>query len=263
MRRRQLQTDRLLPDVRGTWVIYRRELGGLFLQPIAWVLLALALFLNGFFFELYLRAAKGDADLAFSYLYGTGFSWWILTLVLPPLVTMRMISEEARSGMLEFLLTAPVRDSALVLGKLLAATTFMAVLWASVFVYALALSSCGAVIDWPRLGLAWCGTVLGSGLFCAAGLLASALSSTPIVAAFLGMMLNAAILFLPRLVVQLGFLPRATRSELAARVNVVEQIHDSFLRGLFDSATLVFLLVWTALLLVLCTRRVEMQRWNA
>ncbi|MBM3977530.1 MAG: hypothetical protein FJ299_11145 [Planctomycetes bacterium] len=247
----------------GSWVVYRRELANLFLQPIAWVLLALALFLNGYFFKLYLVAAGGDADLAFAYLYGSGFSWWMLTLVLPPLLTMRMISEEARSGLLEFLLTAPLRDGALVLGKVLAATSFMAVLWAGAFFLAAALAVSGASIDWTRLLLAWAGAVQGSLLFCSAGLLASALSATPAIAAFLGMMFGAAILLAPTLVGQLTFLSSDLQRAIHQRIDLVGQVEQSFLRGLFDSSTSVFLIACSAVLLVLCTRRVEMQRWRA
>jgi ABC-2 type transport system permease protein len=249
--------------LRGAVVIYRRELAGLFLQPVAWVLLGLGLFFNGFFFELYLRAARGDADLAFTYLYGNGVSWWLLMFVLPPLLTMRMISEEARSGLLEYLLTAPVRDGALVLGKVLAATTFMAVLWGGAFVLAASLTACGASIDWTRLALGWCGAVQASLLFCSAGLLASALSSTPIVAAFLAMMFGAAILLAPNLVARLAFVPRGWRAALFERIDVAGQLQQSFLRGLFDSATTISLLAGSAVLLVLCVRRVEMQRWRA
>lgn len=246
---------------RGTAVIYRRELAGLFLQPVAWVLLALGLFLNGYSFQSLLLAAKGDADTALTYAFLGGFG--MLSIVLPPLLTMRMISEEARSGLLEFLLTAPVKDGALVLGKALAATTFMAVLWAGMFVLAAALSACGATIDWPRLVLAWLGAVQSSLLFCSAGLLASALSATPVVAAFLGTMFCAAIVLAPGLVGQLSFLPRATRNALIERIDVASQLEQTFLRGMFDSSTSVLLLAASAVLLVLCTRRVEMQRWRA
>lgn len=247
--------------LRGTAVIYRRELAGLFLQPVAWVLLGLGLFLNGYSFHSLLVAAKGDPDLAFTYAFLGGFGW--ISIVLPPLLTMRMISEEARSGLLEFLLTAPVKDGALVLGKVLAATTFMAVLWGGAFVLAAALAACGAAIDWPRLALAWFGAVQSSLVFCSAGLLASALSATPVVAAFLGMIFCAAILLAPSLIGQLAFLSRATRNALIERIDLAGQLEQSFLRGLFDSSTLVLLLACSAVLLVLCTRRVEMQRWRA
>ncbi|TAJ24258.1 MAG: hypothetical protein EPO68_01705 [Planctomycetota bacterium] len=247
--------------LRGTAVIYRRELSGLFLQPVAWVLLALGLFLNGYAFPALLIATKGDADAAFLYAFRSGFGW--ISIVLPPLLTMRMISEEARSGMLEYLLTAPVKDGALVLGKVLAATTFMAVLWGGAFVLAAALAACGAAIDWPRLVLAWGGTVLASLVFCSAGLVASALAATPVVAAFLGMMLCAGIVLLPTFVDRLAFASRATRRALIERIDLAGQLEQTFLRGMFDSSTLVLLVSTSAVLLVLCTRRLEMQRWRS
>ncbi|MEO0652568.1 MAG: ABC transporter permease, partial [Planctomycetota bacterium] len=107
----------------GAWTIYRRELAGLFFQPLAWVLLFLALLFNGGMLLLWLYGSGGDVNLALAASLG-GWGFWILACVLSPLVTMRMISEESKSGLLEFLLTAPVGDAAVVFGKYLAASTF-------------------------------------------------------------------------------------------------------------------------------------------
>ena len=86
---------------------------------------------------------------------------------------MRMISEEGRTGILEFLLTAPVTDAAVVAGKFLAAATFMALLWTAPFAYAAAVGLAGSPNDWGLLVSRWLGALLCSALFCASGLLAS------------------------------------------------------------------------------------------
>ena len=174
----------------GLGAIFRRELSGLFFQPLAWALLFLALLLNGFLFTYYLRLADGDVSSAMLLSLGQSWLFWGLLCVLCPLITMRMVSEETRSGVLEFLRTAPVTDAAVVTGKLLAATVFFAVLWGAVPVYGVVVDSLGVTPDWGQLMTAYAGAVLLSALFCALGLLASTLTSTPALAAFLAFLLN-------------------------------------------------------------------------
>ena len=106
--------------MQGTWVIYRRELAGLFLAPLGWVLLFLALFANGLFVYLLLDATRGDIGTVLRSALGGGTLFWALLVFLPPLLAMRMMAEESRTGTLEYLLTAPVADGAVVLGKWLA-----------------------------------------------------------------------------------------------------------------------------------------------
>lgn len=248
--------------MRGALTIYRRELAGLFFQPLAWVLLCLALLLNGFFFELYLRQWS-EVDTALSACLGAGVSWWITTVVLPALLTMRMISEEARTGVFEYLLTAPVADWAVVLGKALAAATFMCVVWSFVPLQAWQLALAGAPVDWGQLALGLLGAALVSLLFCSLGLLASALSSTPILAAFLGMGFALGLLLLPFALSQVRFVERATLSAWIERVNVVQLLSDSFLRGWLDTRALVAFAAWIAAVLFVCTRVVEARRWRA
>jgi len=246
--------------VTGTLAIYRRELAGLFLAPLAWILLTLALLFNAFFFLLYLEGqARGEVNLALSLLLGGAWPFWILMAILPPLLTMRMISEESRSGMLEFLLTAPVSDAAVVCGKFLAATTFMAVLWGSVLLYALTLGALGTSPDWgPVLG-GFMGSVLTSGLFCGVGILASAGTGTPLLAAFLAFIANLFILLMPLL----GSLTEASWiHDLVKRVDVIAHFQKSFLVGVFDTAQVSFFLCWTALFVFLAVRLIETRRWR-
>ena len=246
----------------GVWTIYRRELVGLFLGPLAWVLLCLALALDGFFFTYYLAATGGDVNYALHLASGGSWLWWALMNLLPPLITMRMISEEARTGTLEFLLTAPVRDGAVVLGKLLAATTVMAVLWSANLVYALTLSQLGAAPDWGPVWSSLLGALLVSALFCAIGLVASAGTGTPLLAAFLAFCANLALLSLPFLRGLLVLPQEHWFLSLLRHVDVVGQVRSSFLLGVLDTQHVAFFLVWTAFCVVLATRFLEARRWS-
>jgi ABC-2 type transport system permease protein len=245
----------------GIGTIYRRELAGLFFAPLAWVLLCLGLAYNGFFFLFYLKSGGGLVNQAFQLSLGGGLPFWFLMVMLPPLVTMRMISEERRSGMLEFLLTAPVRDAAVVLGKALAATTFLAFFYAAVPLYGVLLAALGAAPDWGQLLTGYVGAVLTGALFSAVGLFASALSGTPLLAAFLATLANLALVFLPFASGGVhGFAPRVF-DWIARRVNVIGAFQGSFLTGALDSAHAVFFLAWTGVFLFAATRAVEARRW--
>ena len=250
--------------MRGLFAIYRRELAGMFLQPLAWVLLLLGLVYQAFFFLFYVENMLGEVNVSLSWILGGSYSFWYLVLFLPPLLTMRMISEESRSGVLEFLLTAPVGDAAVILGKALSATTFFALLWGSAFLYGGICAALGAAPDWGVLFTSWLGATLVSALFCALGLLWSALTATPLLAAFLALLSNLGLVFgVPLLARSVRGVSRETVEGIAEKVDVVATLQGSFLRGALDSGHLVLFVAWTAALLFLAVRAIESRRWLA
>lgn len=246
----------------GTWTIFRRELAGLFLGPLAWGLLFAALLLNGALFVLFIGQTDGAVDDSLGFALGNAWPYWALIIVLPPLLTMKMISEESRSGLLEFLLTAPVSDWAVVLGKLLAASVFMALLWSSTLFYGLCLSWLGAAPDWPVLLGSYFGALLVSALFCAIGLVTSAGTSTPLLAAFLAFVFNIVLLLLPFLARLAGALPDNWRGAFSRRVDVISRVQGSFALGVIDTSHVLFFVAWTAFCVFLATRLVESRRWR-
>jgi len=242
--------------VRGLAAIWRRELAALFLGPLAWTLLFLASCFGGWIFLAQLRGSGGDVDFAARYALFISF---YAAVVAAPLVTMRMISEESRAGLLEYLLTAPISDAAVVTGKFLAATSFFAILSASVFVYAAVLAAEGRAPDFGIVACGYVGILLASGLFCAIGMLASSLTSTPIVAAFAAVILDLALILAPQVA---GLSETPWVAEAAGRIDVTGRLSSSFLLGAFDSAHVVFFVAATAFLLFLAVRVVETRRWR-
>ncbi len=246
--------------MRGFVAVYRRELAGLFLAPLAWILLCLTLLYDSAFFLLYL-GQTGEVNGALTFVLGGGFPFWILCLFVPPLLTMRMISEESRTGILEFLLTSPVGDAAVVAGKALAATTFLGLTWASVFLYGALVQALGGPPDWGQLFTAWLGATLVSALFSAIGLMASALSATPLVAAFLAMLTNLVLVYLPVLGSRVRGAPAEPVRWTIEHLDVLAHFQRSFLTGALDSAHLVFFGAWILAVLFLAVRIVESRRW--
>jgi ABC-2 type transport system permease protein len=254
--------------VRGAWIVYRRELGGLFLRPLAWVLLFLAVLYHGAVFALaVLPLTRGDVSDAMMFALGGARPYWYVMILLPPLITMRMVSEEARSGMLEYLLTAPVSDAAVVVGKLGAATTFMALFWSSVTVYGATLDWLGTVppggVEWGPVGTGLLGAILASGFFCAVGLAVSSATETPLVAGFLSLLVN---IFLIQVFPLIGSIGRLAQDhwlrEVLAHFDVVAQVQGSFMLGVLDTRGITFFLVWTGFFVFLATRFLEMRRWR-
>jgi len=248
--------------VSGYTAILRRELAGLFLQPLAWFLLAVALLLQGAFFAAAIGIWGGDTAAALAFAQGGGLGFWVLVAILPPLITMRMVSEEARSGLLEFLLTAPVRDGAVILGKATAATLFFAAVWVAAPLYAILFAGMGVAVDWGQVLWGYAGSIVVSALFCAAGLFASALSGTPALAAFIAFTIGIVLLVLPSLGLFDSYLDPETARVVFTKFDVLARYQASFLRGAVDSAHLVFFVAWTGLFLFLATRLLEMRRWR-
>lgn len=261
--------------MRAVATISRRELASLFFSPLAWILLLVALLVNGGLAVLFLGETGGDVNATLEGA-ATGFLFWTLIVVLPPLLAMRLLSEEARIGTLEFLLTAPVSDAAVVLGKFLAAVCFLALLWSAVLIYGLAIQFLGVAPDWGAVFGNYMGAILTSGLFLAISLAASTTTNTPLLAAFLAFMANLGWLLLPLFARLILSQVRALIGRFAGgldtaqdwiegtlvKMDVMRHFQGSFRIGVFDTSEVVFFLTWTAFFLFLTVRRLEARRWR-
>ncbi len=104
----------------GLWPVFKRELAGYFITPVAYVFIVIFLFLAGVFtFQLGRWYETGQADLGAFF----NFHPW-LYLFLIPAVAMRLWAEERKSGTIELLFTLPVSQAGAVIGKFLAAWAF-------------------------------------------------------------------------------------------------------------------------------------------
>lgn len=129
----------------GLWTIFRRELGQYFATPAAYLIAFAFLLLTGLIFNNDVTLSLGErrADPAVV----PGFLSFAL-IFFAPLLTMRLLAEESREGTLELLLTAPVKDFDIVLGKFLSAWFFYTLLLMVTLVYQVIL----VIITVPDLG---------------------------------------------------------------------------------------------------------------
>ncbi len=161
--------------MRKVWAVFQREFGAYFCSPIAYVVMAVFLLLSGFFFYIILRGTQ-EASMRYTFA-----NMGITLLFLCPLLTMRLLAEEIKSGTIEPLMTDPVTDAQVVVGKYLSALAFYMTLLAPTWLYVVILK----VIGDPDMGpiiSGYCGLVAMGSAFLAVGLLASSLSKNQIVA---------------------------------------------------------------------------------
>lgn len=182
---------------RPTLVLARRELMSYFCSPVAYLVTFGLLFIFGFHFYVFVqqvadvRGGMFENQVVESYILS--IFPVIAVMMLIPVLTMRLLSEEQRSGSLEVLLTAPLNESSVVLGKFLAAWVFFLVAWSPFFLFMVAFRIFGdEAFDYrPLLGFFLALATTGAG-FLAMGLFFSSLTSNQIVAAvltFAGMLL--------------------------------------------------------------------------
>src|SRR5882724_4517324 len=238
-------------------IIAKREFRSYFDSPIAYIVICLSFFALGLMF-FFLNGGFWQLDRAsVARLFESAPMG--LSFLVVPVVTMRLLAEERRSGTLEMLITLPVKDSDVVLGKYLGALGLVLVLVVSTLAYPIAL------FKWPwNLGPLDAGPVMsgyfGLLLFSAAsvavGLLISALTESQAVAFFITFfVLGALWLF--------GDLASKADGLLAVLLNYVsfQSCLSNFWRGLVDSRDVVFFLSVTALSLMVAFRALERRKW--
>ncbi len=238
--------------------IVGREWRAYFFSPLAYVILAAFLFLNGLIFWrilVYLSAPGAPRERAIPLLF-TNTYFWIFFLFVVPVIAMRLFPEERKSGTIEVLLTSPVSETEVVAGKFAGALGFFLTLWVPtlVFVWVLRLQ---APIDLGMVASGYLGITLLGAYFLSVGTFASTLTKNQIVAAILafGMLIPifSAGLF------ESGFDPE--RQSLLSYLNLWDHM-DEFARGVVDSRRLVYYLSATALFLFLSTVSVAAKKEN-
>ena len=247
--------------MRAALVIAGRDLRALFRSPLAWLLLAGASFVTAWVFLWFVQSFMaavphlppgehntGVTDLVVS----PTFIWVALVLVvLTPLLAMRLLAEERRSGTLRLLRSAPVSTTAIVLGKYLA---LMVMLWLTVAIAAaMPLSlELGTTLDLGRLGAGVLALALLAAAFGAICLFISSLTRQPLLAAFASF---GAILLL--WIINLA----ASGAAVSGFGWLAFQTHlDALLRGLVDTRDLAYFVILTLLFLGLSIWRLDAER---
>lgn len=236
--------------MRAVWTLWKKEMRVYFLSPLAYVFLAVFLFLSGLFFYLGVTLT-GEASLRV--LLG---NLAITQLFVLPMLTMRHFAEERRQGTLELLMTAPLRLGAIVIGKWLASLTLCLVMFAGTLLFPVILAYYGDP-DWGVMATSYLGLVGVAAGFSAAGLFASSLTDDQVAAGLIGI-----ILLLPFwLVARSEALLPDEWAQVVKPLGVLPHL-DSFNRGVLDSADIFYFVAFTFVFLFLTWRSLESRRWR-
>lgn len=229
-----------------------RELSANFLSPVAYIVAAVFLVASGYFFLAETLVPGRDASLR------PMFDSMARILVFAiPLLTMRALAEEFATGTIETLMTAPVSDIEVVLGKFFGSVLFFVALLATTLLHTLLVSVYGGS-DWGVIGLAYLGMLLLGAMFIAVGIFASSLTRYQLLAALTGMAILSVLTFV---VDQLARWRGGTWRTVLGYVNVLGHFED-FSKGFFDSGAVAFFVSGTLLFLFLAVKALESRRWR-
>jgi ABC-2 type transport system permease protein len=238
-----------------------RELRAYYLSPLGWALLTMVLLINGGVFWVlvsFLADPRTPASATpLEYFFGQTIFFWLVLLFVAPVLTMRLLAEERRSGTIEVLMTAPISETQVVVGKYLAALVFYTTLWLPSLVYAAIIAAYGDV-DWGPVASGYLGILAIGALFLGVGIFASSLTRSQIVAALATF---AMLMVFFSFGVMESLFESQTLKEAFGYMNLWQHMED-FSRGIVDTRRLVFYASVTALFLFLSSRSLEARKWR-
>jgi len=246
--------------MRNIWTIAKREYKTYFNSALAYTVLLIIFGVIGLIFALTLMSTLGNPFFA-QPLDPTMVAGPLVFMMLfcVPALTMRLISDEARTGTLELLLTAPIRDWELVVGKWFGAFLFMLTVIASTFIFPLminALTDPG--IDWAVTAAGYLGMTLVIASFLGLGVGISAIFNNQFAAFFTTLGLLVVMWFLsgaPANILQVG-------TSFFQYIDMQSHFYGGFIRGNVSLTDIVYYVSITALGLFTGNIAVEFRRWQ-
>lgn len=239
--------------MRNILILFKREMKSYFTSPIAYVVAFVFLILSGHFFVSFLKR-WGVAEVG--YMVG---DLTILSLFLSPILTIKLFSEEKRSGTLELLLTSPVTSLELVIGKFLAAFTLYTLILLPTLIYVFIMGYYSSVgPDYGVAFTAYLGLLLFTGSLVAIGIFTSALTQSQVIAAITGFGISLFFLLIHSFT---QGLESSLTASIMQELSLMLHFKD-FGRGILNIADVIYYLFWIFLFLVLGNKAVESHAWK-
>jgi ABC-2 type transport system permease protein len=231
-------------------VISRREIRTYFNSPVAYIVVPVFVIITGYLFFTQVFLEK-QADMR-----GFFNIMPLLFMFMIPAITMRLLADEKSSGTLELLITMPVRDWEVVVGKFLAAMALLCTAIGLTLVFAITVKSLGPLDRGPAIG-GYLGLVLMGGAYVAIGVMASALTRNSIVSFIIAFAISFALYLLGRLT---QFLPQALQ-KLVAYLSI-DGHFENVGRGVIDTRDLIYYFSVMVVCLLIATLSLESRRWK-
>jgi ABC-2 type transport system permease protein len=239
--------------MRNTWIIAWKELRGYFGQPMAYVISGTFLFITGFFFVDNLSSPLPEATIRG---YSLNQLWVVFLLGIMAPLTMRLIAEEQKLGTMDLLMSNPIRDHEVILGKYLAAAVVFLVMVALSLFYPFLLQFFAEPDTGPML-TGHLGILLLGLLALSVGIFASSLTSNQIVAAVLTLGTLSIMWFIAQGTNFLG----GDLADFVAFVALRNHYRDLAV-GIIETKSLIYFVSMIALFLFLAIRVLESRRWR-
>jgi len=230
--------------------IGKREMRTYFNSPIAYIVVTVFTLIAGYLFFTQLFIEKQADMRAF---FGMAP---FLFMFFAPAITMRLLAEEKSAGTLELLITMPVRDWEVVLGKFLAAMTLLAAWLGLTLVFVATVKSLGPIDLGPTLG-GYIGLLLMGGAYVSIGLMASSFSRNQIVAFIVSFGICFSLYLFGRLT---QFLPQSLQPLIAFLS--IDGHFENISRGVVDSRDVLYYVSVMGVCLLLATTALESRKWK-
>ena len=246
--------------MRNVAALLRRELSAYFASIVGYVVVMFFLIVMGVTFAVvvgYLN--RGPTQLTAMKILFSMF--WLPSLVVIPMITMRLLAEEKRAGTIEMLMTAPVTEGAVVVAKWLGALVLYGLMWALTGGYVLILQhfSGGAPLDVGPILSGYLGVLLIGQFLIALGLLSSSMTKNQVAAA----LMSFAMIFMILIVLNwLSFLFQGGVFGQAFRTLSAFEHMEDFARGIVDTRPVILYLSGTAVALFFTIRVLESRKWR-
>lgn len=236
--------------MRNIWTIFKRELKGYFDSPTAYVVIVVFLLVTGWFFTTnFFVVAQADMRVVFGIIP-------FIFIFITPAITMRLISEERKTGTMELLVTMPIRDWEIIIGKYLAAEALMSAMVLPTLVYVVTVAILGDMDPGPAIG-GYLGLILLGAAYLAIGTFGSSLTESQVVAfiiswilVFLFFLFDKVLFLIPNwLVTPIEYLS-------------IEHHFQNISRGVVDTRDIVYYLSLITFALYLASRQLAARRWR-
>jgi ABC-2 type transport system permease protein len=250
--------------------IAQKELKAYFASPIAYIVIGFWALLYGYFFVAILsffvrqsmqmnqfgmqgpQSMNVNQQLIRPLLQNVN----ILVLFLMPMVTMRTYSEEKRSGTIELLLTSPVTDFQIIMGKFLGAMALYGCMLAVTLIHIGLLFVYGSP-EWKPIVTTYIGLLLFGGCFVSLGLFISSLTKNQIVAG----MVTFAVFLLLWIITWIGSFSGPTVDKITQYISILDHL-DDFGKGVLDTTHIIYYLSFITFGLFLTAKSVDSERWR-
>jgi ABC-2 type transport system permease protein len=254
--------------MRNIIAIANKELRSYFSSPIAYIVIGFWALLYGYFFiailQFFVRQSMQMSQFGGPQSMNVNQQLirpllqnvTILDLFLLPMVTMRTYAEEKRSGTIELLLTSPVSDFEIIMGKFLGAMALYTVMLAVTLLHIGLLFIYGHP-EWKPIVTAYIGLWLLGGCFISLGLLISSMTKNQIVAG----MVTFAIFLMFWVITWIGSFSGPTVDKLTQYLSIIDHL-DDFNKGVLDTSHLIYYVSFITFGLFLTAKSVDTERWR-